>query len=545
MFRRLASAILVALAVSAAELVFGQGGTAPSTPSAELEVDPPTAPIRLDGRVLFNVRGISAYPAQERAAAIAARIAALAARVRQIHVVESEHSTDIWGDQHLIVRIFDADAALEGVDRHSLALAYAERVRAAIESYRQDRNPTALRLAAARAGIATVIFVASLWLLLRLERRLSALVERRYKERVPSVAFRSFQIFHAQRIWAMVRAAMRTLHTMAIVILIYLELQYVLMLFPWTRAMAQQLFGYLTDPLARIGRAILADVPDLIFLAILIIVVRYVLRIFRVFFDAVEHGTVTLSDFDPEWGSPTFRVVRICVLAFAIVVAYPYIPGSNSDAFKGVSIFVGLLLSIGSTSFVANIIAGYTLIYRRAFKAGDRIKVDAVIGDVICLRLQATFLRTLKNEQVIVPNSVILNSLIVNYSALARQPGLILHTTVGIGYETPWRQVEAMLLLAAQHTHGLLREPQPFVLQEALGDFAVSYELNAYCDDPRMMDDLYTGLHRHILDVFNEYGVQIMTPAYERDPESPKIVPTDTWFAAPAASADRATSDDR
>jgi small-conductance mechanosensitive channel len=310
--------------------------------------------------------------------------------------------------------------------------------------------------------------------------------------------------------------------------------------------------------LARIGRAVLADVPDLIFLAVLIIVVRYVLRIFRVFFDAVEQGTVTLSDFDPEWGSPTFRVVRICVLAFAMVVAYPYIPGSNSEAFKGVSIFVGLLLSIGSTSFVANIIAGYTLIYRRAFKPGDRIKVDDVLGDVICLRLQATYLRTLKNEEAIVPNSIILNSLIVNYSALARQPGLILHTTVGIGYETPWRQVEAMLLLAAEHTPGLLREPQPFVRQQALGDFAVTYELNAYCNDARMMTDLYTDLHRNILDVFNEYGVQIMTPAYEVDPETPKIVPRDAWFAAPAqtgvgefpmsasaASGDRATTGDR
>ncbi|MGH7335326.1 MAG: mechanosensitive ion channel family protein, partial [Candidatus Rokuibacteriota bacterium] len=176
---------------------------------------------------------------------------------------------------------------------------------------------------------------------------------------------------------------------------------------------------------------------------------------------------------------------------------------------------------MGSSSAISNVIAGYTMTYRRTFKVGDRVKIGDVIGDVIEMRLQVTHVRSLKNEEVIVPNSLILNSQVVNYTSLARTQGLILHTTVGIGYETPWRQVEAMLLAAAERTPGLLQDPRPFVLQTSLGDFAVNYELNVYCGDPQLMMPLYTAVHRNVLDVFNEYGVQIMTPSYEADPEQP------------------------
>jgi len=179
-------------------------------------------------------------------------------------------------------------------------------------------------------------------------------------------------------------------------------------------------------------------------------------------------------------------------------------------------------------------IAGYTLTYRRAFHEGDMIRIGESVGVVTQTRLQVTHLRTPKNEEIIVPNSTILGTEVTNYSSLAKDRGLILHTTVGIGYETPWRQVEAMLLLAAERTPGLIKDPKPFVLQRSLGDFAVNYEINVYCDEPTAMMRLYTELHRRILDVFNEYGIQIMTPAYEGDPEQPKVVPRDQWHAAPA-----------
>jgi small-conductance mechanosensitive channel len=182
-------------------------------------------------------------------------------------------------------------------------------------------------------------------------------------------------------------------------------------------------------------------------------------------------------------------------------------------------------------------IAGYLMTYRRALKVGDRVKIGNAIGDVIDMRLQVTHLRSFKNEEIIIPNSQILTSEVLNYSSLAQTHGLILHTEVGIGYETPWRQVEAMLLTAADRTEGLPAECKPFVRLKQLGNFAVTYELNVYCHDPKAMGRLYTALHRNILDVFNEYGVQIMTPAYETDPSTAKVVPRKDWHAAPASRA--------
>ena len=244
-----------------------------------------------------------------------------------------------------------------------------------------------------------------------------------------------------------------------------------------------------------------------------------------------------LSGFEREWADPTYKLLRVAIVALALVVAYPYIPGSGSDAFKGISIFLGIMFSLGSSSAVANMIAGYTMTYRRAFRMGDRVKIGDVVGEVTEMRLQVTHLRTIKNEEVIIPNSSILNNEVVNYSSLAHRHGLILHTTVGIGYETPWRQVEAMLLIAAERTPGIMSDPKPFVRQLSLGDFAVTYEINVYCGNPHAMAQVYTALHRNILDIFNDHGIQIMTPAYEGDPESPKVVPKEHWFDAPAKPA--------
>ena len=214
---------------------------------------------------------------------------------------------------------------------------------------------------------------------------------------------------------------------------------------------------------------IVANIPSLVFLTVLFFVVRLALRLIRLFFDAVEHGRVTLASFDAEWAQPTYKIVRVAVIAFGLVVAFPYIPGSESDAFRGVSLFIGIVFSLGSSVAISNIIAGYMMTYRRAFKVGDRIKVGNATGDVIQTRLQVTHLRSVKNEEIIIPNSQILAGEVLNYSSLAKANGLILHTEVGIGYETPWRQVEAMLLLAAARTPGLSSEPPPFVLEKALG----------------------------------------------------------------------------
>jgi small-conductance mechanosensitive channel len=329
-------------------------------------------------------------------------------------------------------------------------------------------------------------------------------------------------------------AVLGALLALTILVLLFIWLEYVLARFPWTRGTGARLLELVLGPLGTLVAGLVRSIPDLVFLAILFVLTRYTLKLTRLFFSSVGRGEVTIEGFEPEWADATYRLIRVAIVAFALVVAYPYIPGSGTEAFKGISIFMGILFSLGASSAVSNMIAGYLMTYRRAFRVGDRVKIGGADGFVSEMRLQATHLRTIKNEEVVIPNSTILGNEVVNYSSLARKEGLILHTTVGIGYGTPWRQVEAMLLLAAKRTAGLMPEPAPFVRQLALGDFAVTYEINAYCSDPLEMGALYSALHRNILDVFNEYGVQIMTPAYEGDPEQPKVVPQEQWFTAPA-----------
>jgi small-conductance mechanosensitive channel len=283
-----------------------------------------------------------------------------------------------------------------------------------------------------------------------------------------------------------------------------------------------------------VGQTIVDQIPNVIFLAIAAFVTRVILHAIKIFFARVESGAISIHGFDPEWSMPTYNLVRIAIIVFIIVVCYPYVPGSDSEAFKGISIFIGVLVSLGSSSAVSNLIAGYMLIYRRAFKTGDLVQINDVRGVITERRIQVTHMRTVKNEEIVIPNSIIINSSVMNYSTVARESGLILHTQVTIGYDTPWRQVNALLLVAAERTAGILKEPKPFVLQRSLDDFFVTYELNAYTDTPRNMLPLYSELHRHILDAFNEHGVQITSPHYEGDPSNLKVVPKERWYAAPA-----------
>ena len=506
--------------------------------SGDSEADLPSAPVVLDGTTLFRVRGTSAFPADRRAAAIAGRIRDLAADrivpVDAVRPVDTPIGTAIEAPDHRVMMVSDADARYESMDRHVLTDALLRTVREAVAGYRQARSREALTRSAVSIGVATLVLAALVALVVWLSRRAQTALEAIYKQRVQSVGIQSFQIVRAEQIWVALRRALIGARVLVILGLAFVYVQYALGALPWTRGASGRLLQYLLDPVATMGWGVVNVIPDLLFLVVLFVVTRYALKIVNLFFAAVGRGEVKLSGFEREWADPTYKLLRVAIVALALVVAYPYIPGSSSDAFKGISIFIGIVFSLGSSSTIANVIAGYTMTYRRAFRIGDRVQIGNVTGDVIEMRLQVTHLRTIKNEEVIIPNSSIVNNEVVNYSSLAHRHGLILHTTVGIGYETPWRQVEAMLLIAAERTAGLLSEPKPFVRQLSLGDFAVTYEINVYCDDPHAMAQIYTALHRNILDVFNEHGIQIMTPAYEGDPESPKVVPREQWFNAPA-----------
>jgi len=504
--------------------------------ASELQV----ASVWVDGRRLFRIAGLAlAFPAEARAAKIAERIEALAAdpaadasklRVGQV----GEARPILYGDTPILA-VTGPDAALMGLDADSVAQAYRQRVVDAIAQYRAEREPARMREAAIRLvaafAVAAILIALAVWGL----RAADLAFDRRFQHRIQTVGIQSFQIVRAEQIRRMIHRSIAFLRFACVAVVLYLLLNYGLSLFPWTRRAGAELLSFVTGPLRSIGGGLLAHLPNVAFLVVLAVIVRFLLRLMRLFFESVGKGQVALRGFEPEWADPTYKLLRLVAIIFALVVAYPYIPGSGTDAFKGLSIFVGVVFSLASTTAIANIVAGYALIYRGAFKSGDRIRVGDVVGIVIRSRLQGTHLRTAKNEEVVVPNAQLINGTIVNYSSLAGSGGVITSVVVGIGYETPWRQVEAMLMLAAGRTEGVSRDAPPFVWHRELGDFCVSYELNVHVRDADAVERIRTALSRNVLDAFNEYGVQIMTPAYERDPAEPKVVAPGDWHLPPAA----------
>ena len=505
--------VLVGLCLVVSLLALDAAAQSPSSvtpnPAAEdAETAVQTAPVVVDGESLFRVTGVQAYPAEKRAQAIADRIRAMAANrtvaPESLRLQDETFGTRILAGAQTIMVVFDADPAYAGVNRQYLAQAALERIKEAIIDYRRDREPRLLVRHGLFAAGATLALIFGLWIAHVVVRKSRSALERRYKKKVHGIQIQSFRLIEAERLWRVVSGAHGLIWAVIALTMAYLYAHYALALFPWTRGLANSLSDFLVNPLIAIGTAFLNAVPNLIFLAILVLVTWYVLKLIRLLFVGIDTGAITLSGFEAAWAKPTYRLVRFAVIAFAVVVAYPYIPGSDSQAFKGVSLLIGVVFSLGSTSLIGNMISGYSMAYRRLFKNGDRVTIGEYMGDVEETRLMVTYLRTIKNELVAVPNSKIINSDVVNYSALARKEGLILHTTVGIGYQTSWRQVEAMLIRAAELTPGLLREPKPFVLEKELGEFAITYEINAFCDDPQAMERLYTALHANILDVFNE-----------------------------------------
>jgi small-conductance mechanosensitive channel len=536
-------------AIVGAALVWGSGASAQDSASvrsaerraaAESAVELPTAPVTVDGVTLFRVRGISSYPAERRAAEIANRIADVAGDrtipVDSLTVQDTPTASIVVAKGQRLFGVLDADAELEGLTRQLVAQAYRDRVAEAITEFRRDREASTLWKDFYRAAIATVAVLLLVELDRRTLRRVRAAVASRYRSKVQDVRFRTLEIVRGEQLWNVGQHAVRVVAVLVALVAGYVYLNYVLVLFPWTRALGRSLTSILLQPLKTLATGFLAFIPDLVFLVILTLITRWALRLVRLFFARVARGESELRGFEADWAKPTERIVRFALIAMALVIAYPYIPGSGSEAFKGIGVVVGLMFSLGSASIVGNLVAGLGIAFRRAFRVGDRVRIGETIGEVTQVELLTTYLRSPKNEQIVIPNSLILNNEVVNYSALVRSgAGLIVHTNVGIGYETPWRQVEAMLIQAARRTPGIRAEPEPFVLQRSLGDFAVNYEINAYTDEPRRILGTYSDLHRNILDVFNEYGVQIMTPAYEGDPEQAKVVPRDQWFTSPAA----------
>jgi small-conductance mechanosensitive channel len=492
------------------------------------------APVKIDGYELFNVRGISSFTPEQRAAAISKRIREAAADksipADSVKIVVEKDHTLIYAGTKFIMNVFDADADAEVINRELFAQVVVQNTIEAIKLYRNNRTRSVLIRKSINALGTLVIMSLLIYLVLWLFRKINRGLQNFIKTKIDKVENKSYKLIKANQLWKTYYLVFKVLKIIIIVILIAASINYILGLLPWTSNAATYILKLLLDPILSMGKSFLNFLPSLAFLIVIYLVSRYLIKLGKLFFSGLKHEVIKIKNFDPDWAMPTYSIFRTLVIVFSVIVAFPYIPGSGTSAFKGISVFIGVLFSLGSSSFISNLIAGYTMTYRGAFKKGDFIQVGDKSGYVVENEVLDTKILTIQNEEIIIPNSVLLNSNITNYTTKARSQSLIIHTAVGIGYETPWRLVDSMLKLAADRTEGLLKQPPPFVLKRSLGDFAINYEINAYCSDTSSMHLIYTALHQNILDVFNENNVQIMTPAYMHDPEKPKVVAKEEWF---------------
>jgi len=476
-------------------------------------------PVIVDGYEVFRVRqNLGAATAEQRAERISGALEDLAKAqdFNPENITANEEggvATVRYGDQ-LIVTINDAEAKATGLPRKALAIQYTKLLQEKLAVAREQHTPRYLWRAAAYATGTVLAYLVLVWLLVIATRGIVRLLETSAKSRIKGIKIQQSEILRGERLARLLVSVARTVRNVAIAILTYLTLAKVFSFFPWTREHGELLLGYITGPLVAMGTAFLNYLPKAFYILVIFVVIHFVQRFAHVIAVEVERGRIRIPNFYPEWAQPTYKIVRVLIYAFAAVMIYPYLPGESSPAFKGITVFLGVLFSLGSTSAVANFVAGVILIYTRGFRVGDWVTIGENTGEVVQTSMLATHLRTIRNEEITIPNSVVLGSHVTNFSLQANQQGVVLHTSVTIGYDAPWRTIHKLLIEAALKTKYILHDPAPFVLQADLQDSYVKYEINAYTDRPLLMPYTYSELHANIQDSFYEAGVEIMSPIF-------------------------------
>ena len=481
---------------------------------------PDTAVLAVGNRVVavFRARIGAADPAERVAAAQRRLAAAREAGNDSVSTETVREGTVFFVAGRAVFTLTPADADT-GRDEKPVqaAAATTQRLRTALAEARESRRLGPLLVAIALALLATLLFALAIRLLLSGRRRWGPRIVALTADRVPRIAIRRVTLVRPEHIRTVTQVVVTIVAWALGLFAGYLYATFLLTRFAWTRAWGEALGHFLGQTLADLGLAAVRAIPDLFTVAIIFLVARFVAGLIKTVFDAVERGTLTIPGIHPDTARPTRRIVGALLWLFAIVIAYPYLPGSGSDAFKGVSVFAGLLLTLGSAGLVGQAMSGLVVMYSRAFREGDFVKVGNVQGTVVSLGMLSTRIRSTKNEYVTVPNGVLVGGTVTNYSApQSHEHSLTIYSSVTIGYDAPWRQVHEIMIAAAKRTEGVLEKPAPFVLQRALGDWYVEYQVNAAIDAGRAAElpALYSRLHANLQDSFNEAGVEITSPSY-------------------------------
>jgi small-conductance mechanosensitive channel len=479
------------------------------------------APVTLGDQILFTVHDKQAADSvAERAARISARLTAVAddqvIPVEAIALSETEFGTAIYAEDGIILMVDEDDAAGTGLTPQALAQQHLDIIQRQIQVYRAERSAEYLSRAALIAALCTLGLMLAILVLANAMPQFYRWLDRQQDRWIPNLRIQNFELITAAQLTALVRGFTQLLHFTLVSALILVYLSYVLSLFPQTRTLGQSIIGHIVGAVQAVWEGFIDYLPNLLSIAIILVVAFSVLRFARWFFTRIQREGITLSGFYPEWAIPTFRLVQFLVVAFTLAVIFPYLPGASSPAFQGVSIFFGLLVSLGAGSAIFSVVAGFILVYTRAFQVGDRIRCGEIEGFVVEKSLFVTRLRTIENLLVSIPNAALLTSNIANYSALIREQHtpIVLKTTITLGYDVPWKLVYDTMITAAEATAYILKEPRPCVWQTSLDDFYVSYQLRAYTTHPDVLGEIYSELHQNLQDYCNRANIEIMSPHY-------------------------------
>ena len=463
---------------------------------------------------------VGSFSAADRAARINSRIEKLYDdydfRGDSLIVIDAETAAEIVYKDDIVMSVNELDAMWFDQKPRELALEYRDKIKDAIVAEKKANSLMNILLRIA----AVLLIVLGIYVVIRLINKLFKKI--RYKvarlkdDVLKGIRFKGYQFLDSERELRVIFFLMNFARLMIIVIALYIALPLMFSVFPWTRGIAETLIGWVLSPIKNMFSGLVSYLPNLVTIIVIGFATHYVIKFLRFISGEIESGALTIAGFYPDWARPTMNIVKFLVYAFSFIIIFPYLPGSDSPIFQGVSVFVGILFSLGSSSAISNAVAGLVITYMRPFKVGDRIKIGDISGDVIEKTLLVTRIRTIKNEDITVPNAAILSGHTINYATSAKELGLILYTGVTIGYNVPWRQVHELLRNAASKTNGVMSDQnhQAFVLQTSLDDFYVSYQLNVYTEESNRIAAIYSDLHQNIQDAFNEAGVEIMSPHY-------------------------------
>ncbi|MEB3301628.1 MAG: mechanosensitive ion channel family protein [Cyanobacteriota bacterium] len=523
--------------------------SSPTLEQSEQQID--GFPVVLDGATVLVIRqGSAGFTAEQRAHTITRRLKRIAAdpSLPIEHLTIQRDADDdllVLGiGNEVLFTVSQRDAKASRLSQEALAEDTLQQFKSAINQYRQDRKPRQLIRNSFYALIASAAFMAICLAVIKASGTLFQAAGRRLAARLPSIQVKNVDVITSATLSSFGLQLLRLIRLILLLALFLAYATFLLRLFPWTRVVGDHALGYVLQSVELVLSAIGNYLPNLFVVAMIYGIVYYVLRVTKPFFTAIEKGSLVIPGFYTDWASPTYNLFKVLVIALAAILAFPYLPGFNSPAFQGVSVFLGLLLSLGSTSAITNVIGGIILIYTRAFRVGDHIRVGDVIGDIIEKNFLAIRICTPANQIITIPNSALLSNKVANYNISSRDLSrcLILQSTITLGYDVPWRKVHATLIEAALATEHILRDPAPFVLQPSLDNHYVTYQVNAYTSEPNQMVLIYSELHQHIQDKCNENGIEILSPAYAalRDGNR-STIPESYWpreYAAPPFRVD-------